>query len=109
MSIERSALPLGDNQAQSRLDGAHLTLPLAKKDWDSARILMRRVMAPGGVTGVIMALVFIVATYAFLMAMRYFEELPPVSVTFLIPVVVAAIAREMAAFLWAIGREVVPA
>jgi transposase len=26
-----------------------------------------------------------------------------------LPVVVAAIAREIAAFLWAIGREVVPA
>jgi len=26
-----------------------------------------------------------------------------------LPVVVAAIAREMAAFLWAIGREVAPA
>jgi two-component system sensor histidine kinase KdpD len=48
-------------------------------------------MAPGGVTGVIMALVFVVATVAFLMLMRRVEELPPVSLTFLIPVVVAAI------------------
>ena len=36
----------------------------------------------GGVTGIIMALVFIIATDAFLLVTRYIEELPPVSLTF---------------------------
>jgi two-component system sensor histidine kinase KdpD len=38
-----------------------------------------------------MAIVFIVATDAFLLMMRYIQELPPVALTFLIPIVVAAI------------------
>jgi two-component system sensor histidine kinase KdpD len=65
---------------------------------------MRRVMSPGGITGVIMAFVFIVATDAFLMLTRYIQELPPVSLTFLIPVVVAAIRwGTLSAAITAIG------
>jgi hypothetical protein len=48
-------------------------------------------MAPGGVNGIAMAPVFIVATDSLLLAMRSTQELPPVSFTFLIPIVVAAI------------------
>jgi two-component system sensor histidine kinase KdpD len=91
MTIERSALPLGDDGARSRLDGGHLTLSSAKRYLDSGRIWIRKAMSPGGITGVIMALVFIVATDVFLLLMRYIQELPPVALTFLIPVVVAAI------------------
>ena len=91
MTIERSALPLRDDGVRSRLDGGHLTLSSAKRYLDSGRIWIRKAMSPGGVTGVIMALVFIVATDVFLLLMRYIQELPPVALTFLIPVVVAAI------------------
>src|SRR5260370_688057 len=91
MSIERSALPLGDSRAEPRVDRGRLTLSLVKKYLDSASIWIRKAMAPGGITGLIMALVFIVGTDAFLLSMRYIQELPPVSLTFLIPVVVAAI------------------
>jgi two-component system sensor histidine kinase KdpD len=61
-------------------------------------------MAPGGVTGVVMALVFIVVTDAFLLLMRYLQELPPVSLTFVIPVVVAALRwGTLSAVITAIG------
>jgi two-component system, OmpR family, sensor histidine kinase KdpD len=90
MSIERSALPLGDDRLRSRLGGGPLTLSQAKKQVDSGLFWIRKAMAPGGVTGVIMAVVFVAITDAFLMMTRYIQELPPVSLTFLIPVVVAA-------------------
>jgi len=48
-------------------------------------------MAPGGITGVIVALFFIVATDLILLLMRYLQELPPVSLTFTIAIVVAAV------------------
>jgi hypothetical protein len=48
-------------------------------------------MAPGGVSGIVMALVLVVATDSPLLAMRSIQELPPVSLTFLILIVVAAI------------------
>src|SRR5882724_10015270 len=104
MSIDRSALPIGGDRARPRLDGGRLTLSLVRKYLDSAPIWLRKAMAPGGVTGVIMALVFIVATAGFLMLMRRLEELPPVSLTFLIPVVVAAIRwGTLSAAITAIG------
>jgi two-component system sensor histidine kinase KdpD len=79
-------------------------LSRAKKYLDSGRIWIRKAMAPGGVTGVVMALVFIVGTDAFLLLMRYIQELPPVSLTFLIPVVVAAIRwGTLSATITAIG------
>src|SRR5215467_12034261 len=91
MSIERSALSLEEDRARSRSDGGFLTLALVKRYFGLGRIWIRKAMAPGGVTGVIMAFVFVVGTDAFLLLMRYIQELPPVSLTFLIPVVVAAI------------------
>src|SRR5262252_9600474 len=104
MSIERSALPLGDDRARPGVDGGRLTLPLIKKYLDSAPPWIHKAMAPGGVTGVIMALVFIVGTDAFLMLTRYIQELPPVSLTFLIPIVVAAIRwGTLSAVITAIG------
>jgi len=61
-------------------------------------------MAPGGVTGVVMALVFIVATEAFLLFMQYIQALPPVSLTFVIPVIVAAVIwGPLSAAITAIG------
>jgi len=87
MTIERSAWPFGDDQARPRVDGARLKLTVAKKYLESA---LRKAISPGGVTGVVMALLFIVVTDAFLMLTKYIQELPPVSLTFLIPVVVAA-------------------
>src|SRR5262249_26460211 len=104
MSIERTALRLEDNQVPSRSDRGLLTLSAAKKYFDLSRIWLRKAMSPGGVTGIIMALVFTVATDAFLLVMRYIQELPPVSLTFLIPVVVAAIRwGTLAAAITAIG------
>jgi hypothetical protein len=63
----------------------------AKNYFDAARFFIRKAMAPGGVNGIFMALVLIVATDGLLLAMRSIQELPPVSLTFLIPIVVAAI------------------
>jgi two-component system, OmpR family, sensor histidine kinase KdpD len=69
-----------------------------------ARIWVRKAMAPGGATGVIMALVFIAGTDAFLLFMQYVHELPPMSLTFLIPVFVAAMVwGPLSAAMTAIG------
>ena len=72
--------------------------------FDVGRIWVRKAMASDGVIGVIMALVFIVGTDFFLWLMRHVQELPPVSLTFLIPIVVAAICwGTLSAALTAIG------
>ncbi len=95
MSLERSALRLGDVRARLRLAGARAALPVKskylKKYLDSGHIRIRKAMGPGGITGVVMAIVFVIATNVFLSVMRYIQDLPPVSLTFLIPIVVAAI------------------
>jgi two-component system sensor histidine kinase KdpD len=109
MSIQRSALPLEgvDARASSRSDGGLATLWSAKKYFDLWRIWLRKAAAPGGVTGVVMALVFVVGTDAFLLMMRWIQELPPVALTFLIPIVVAAIRwGTLSAAVTAIGGTV---
>ena len=107
MSIGRSARQLAglDGRPGSKPGSwRRRAVAFATKHFDLARIWVRKAMAPGGVTGVIMALVFIVATAAFLLSMRYIQELPPVSLTFLIPVVVAAIRwGTLSAAITAIG------
>ena len=104
MSIERSALPLEDDRARLRPDGELLTLSLAKRYFDFGRIWIRKAMAPGGVIGLVLALGFIVATDLFLLLMRQIQELPPVALTFLIPVAVAAILwGTLSAAITAIG------
>jgi two-component system, OmpR family, sensor histidine kinase KdpD len=73
--------------------------PWAARSWHAfatkylvrAQIWLRRAMAPGGITGVIIALVFVVATDLFLLLMGYLQELPPVSLTFMIAIVVVAL------------------
>jgi two-component system sensor histidine kinase KdpD len=63
----------------------------ATKYFDLARIWFRKAMAPSGTTGVIMALVLVVATDLFLLLMRSLQALPPVSLTFMIAIVVVAL------------------
>jgi two-component system sensor histidine kinase KdpD len=111
MSLERSALPLADGRARSRLASAHPALSLTskylQKYLDSGRIWSRKAMAPGGMAGVVMAIVFVIATNAFLSVMRYIQDLPPVSLTFLIPIVVAAIRwGTLSAAVTAVGGAV---
>src|SRR5215510_82879 len=72
---------------------AHWWHALSTKYFDLARIWIRKAMAPGGITGVIMALVLIVATDFFLLLMRSLQVLPPVSHTFMIVIVVVALRR----------------
>jgi two-component system sensor histidine kinase KdpD len=89
MSIRGSALQL--TGLDSKPGSGRRALALATRYFDPARIWVRKAMAPGGVTGVVMAVAFIVGTDAFLLLMQYVHELPPVGLTFLIPVFVAAI------------------
>src|SRR5215471_8671120 len=104
MSIERSALPLEDDGARLQPQGGFPVLSFAKRYFDFGRLWIRRAAAPGGVNGVVMALVFIVLTNVFLLFMRYIQELPPVALTFLLPVVVAAILwGTLSAAITAIG------
>src|SRR6202521_1256267 len=93
MSVERSALHFQgvDDRPRAAPGAERRTLAFPKSYFDAARIWIRKAMAPGGVTGIVMALVFIVATDSLLLAMRSIQELPPVSLTFLIPIIVAAI------------------
>jgi two-component system sensor histidine kinase KdpD len=91
MSIERSAFPLREDRVRTRVDSGSLSLSSIRKYFDTARIWMRKAMAPGGVTGLVMAVIFVIGTDAFLLMMRYLQELPPVSLSFLIPIVVVAI------------------
>jgi two-component system, OmpR family, sensor histidine kinase KdpD len=93
MSVERSALHFQgvDDRPRAAQGVERPSLPFAKSYFDAARIWIRKAMAPGGVTGIVMALVFIVATDTLLLAMRSIQELPPVALTFLIPIIVAAI------------------
>jgi two-component system sensor histidine kinase KdpD len=92
MTIRRLALQLArlDSQPFSQPGSGRGVLALATKYFDLARIWGRKGMAPGGITGVIMALVFVAATDAFVLLMQYIQALPPVALTFLIPVFVAA-------------------
>src|SRR5215470_7520358 len=104
MSIQRTTLPLEDDRARSQPAGGLVMLFPVKRYFQSARIWVRKAMAPGGVTGVIMALVFVVVTNVFLLFMRYIQELPPVALTFLIPIVVAAMLwGTLSAAITAIG------
>ena len=93
MSIRRSVLQLAglDDRSHSQPGSWGQMLAFATRYFDLARIWVRKAMAPGGVTGVIMALVFIVATDVFLLLTRYLEVLPPVSLTFIITIVVVAL------------------
>src|SRR5499427_4333019 len=102
MIIRRSALQLACLDSQPGF--VRRALALAMQYFDLARIWVRKAMAPGGVTGVVMALVFIVATEAFLLFMQYIQALPPVSLTFVIPVIVAAVIwGPLSAAITAIG------
>jgi two-component system, OmpR family, sensor histidine kinase KdpD len=102
MSIRWSAAQLAG--LESKLGSGRGASALATKSFDLARIWVRKVMAPGGVTGVVMALVFIAGTDAFLLFMRYVHELPPVSLTFLTPVFVTAMVwGPLSAAITAIG------
>lgn len=98
MSIDRSACPLQDDGDRVPVAGAALfpaqvrkVLPLMHKLAASAYGWLGRAMAPGGITGVVMAVLFVIATNAFLLLLHYLHELPPVSLTFLIPIVIVAI------------------
>src|SRR5215467_14997972 len=64
---------------------------IATKYFDRGRIWFRKAMAPSGITGLIIALVFVVAVDLFLFLMQYLQALPPVSLTFMIAIVVVAI------------------
>jgi two-component system sensor histidine kinase KdpD len=106
MSMHRSALPLDAVGEKSRLK--NFFTPQADTQlriyFDSARVWIRKTMAPGGVTGIVMAVVLVVVTDVALLLMRSIQELPPVSLTFLIPVIVAAIRwGTLSAALTAIG------
>jgi len=77
--------------SRSRPRAVHRKHPFTTNYFDFARIWVHRAMAPGGTIGVVMALVLVVATDLFLLLMRYLQQLPPVSLTFMISIVVAAL------------------
>ena len=113
MSLEKYAFPFRDNPAGARLGGFAPSVvtnawPAVKKFAGAARTWTRKALAPGGLAGIIMAIVFVIGTDAFLLLMGYIQEMPPVTLSCLIPVVVAAIRwGTMSAVVTAIGGIVV--
>jgi two-component system, OmpR family, sensor histidine kinase KdpD len=97
MSIEGSALPTLGDRAGARVDGGSLSPPGARKYIRTASVWLRKTMAPGGVKGLVMAVIFVIGTDAFLLLMRYLHEMPPVALSSLILVFVVAIRWGMAA------------
>ena len=62
------------------------------KKWiDWALAWVREASSPAGLSGVIAGLLLVVVTDALLLGMRYIQELPPVAVTFLLSILIAAI------------------
>jgi two-component system sensor histidine kinase KdpD len=109
MSLERSALPLQgmEDRARATRDLEPPLFASAKTYFDAARIGVRKAMAPGGIIGIVMALVLVVVTDASLLMMRSIQELPPVALTFLIPIIFAAIRwGALSAAVTAIGGAV---
>jgi two-component system, OmpR family, sensor histidine kinase KdpD len=68
-----------------------------KKYIDWALVWVREASAPGGLRGVAMAIVLVVLTNAILLGLRYMEELPPVAITFVLSVLIAAVRWGMLA------------
>jgi two-component system sensor histidine kinase KdpD len=92
MSVDRSAVKLDSIEARARIrQAAPRTAVVWGRLFDFVRAFVRETIAPGGLLGIVMALVFVLITDAVLMLMRSIQELPPVALTFLIPIVVAAI------------------
>ncbi len=92
MSVDRSAVKLDSIEARARIrQAAPRTTAVWGRLFDFVRAFVRETIAPGGLLGIVMALVFVLITDAVLMLMRSIQELPPVALTFLIPIVVAAI------------------
>jgi two-component system, OmpR family, sensor histidine kinase KdpD len=90
-AISREVAAFLASLSRSQPGGVQKRRAFATEYFDLARIWVRKAMAPGGITGVIMALVFVVATDLFLLLMGYFQELPPVSLTFMIAIVMVAL------------------
>lgn len=89
---ERYAFPFRiDRGRGERAAGALVTPPGVGKHLKAANLWLHKAMAPGGAMGLVMAVVYVIGTDACLLLMRYLQELPPVSLSFLIPIVVVAI------------------
>ena len=58
-------------------------------DWTLAWV--REASSPAGLSGVVAGLLLVVVTDGLLLGMRYIQELPPVAVTFLLSILIAAI------------------
>ena len=62
------------------------------KKWiDWALAWLREASSPAGLSGVIAGFLLVVVTDGLLLGMRYIQELPPVAVTFLLSILIAAI------------------
>jgi two-component system, OmpR family, sensor histidine kinase KdpD len=64
---------------------------------DRALAWARDASAPGGLRGVAAAVVLVILTDAILLGLRYIQELPPVAVTFMLSILIAAIRWGMLA------------
>jgi len=62
-----------------------------KKYIDWALAWAREASAPGGLHGVAAAVALVVMTNSILLGLRYIQELPPVALTFMLSILVAAI------------------
>jgi two-component system, OmpR family, sensor histidine kinase KdpD len=91
MNIERLSFEAVEGRSRPADGVAPPLRSRLKASLNYARTWTRKAMAPGGVTGIVMAVVFVVVTDVLLLAMGYFQELPPVALTLIIPIIIAAI------------------
>jgi two-component system, OmpR family, sensor histidine kinase KdpD len=70
---------------------------MMKKYIDWAWAWAREASAPGGLLGVAAAVVLVLLTNVILLGLRYMQELPPVSITFVLSVLIAAVRWGMLA------------
>ena len=68
-----------------------------KKYIDWAMVWARDASAPAGLRGVAAAVVLVISTNVILLGLRYIQERPPVSITFILSVLLAAIRWGMLA------------
>lgn len=93
MSINRSAFPFRDDRGRASVfpPPVRRAVALVRRYAALLRPWIDKAIVPSGVTGLIMAVVFISVTNAFLLLLYSIHELPPASLTFLITIVIVAI------------------
>jgi two-component system sensor histidine kinase KdpD len=91
MRIEESGFLFREGPPHACVDGDSPILSAVRKYISTARVWGGKAIAPGGVNGLMMAVIFVIGADAYLLLTRYLHRLPPIALSFLIPVFLVAI------------------